>query len=748
MTDAFVWCQLHCPRPLDVDQPIAAVRAWAADQYSPVIVLEARSESSGVVYLLGTTSAAASSVTRRLTTAMPGARLTELTADQRRAPIETARRLKLSTRHRALNSDHPEITIRQLLGALTATRKGELLVLQLVLGPRRIPLAIPNHSPSSIVQPWYVAAWRGNGGPIDPEKRTALRGKVSGHGFAATLRIGASAGSPARRQALILGVLAAIRTAEAPGLQARVVADSAARLNLPSAPWRWPLRLNAAEAVTLSAWPIGDADLPGLPELHPKRVAPAALAVAGDRVIGTALAPGVSGQLGYSVSDALRHSWIIGPTGTGKSTLLLNLICADLAAGRRVIVIEPNDLVTDLLARIPANSKGDVVLLDCTDESPVGINPLARHGRRPEVVADGLLATFQSLYGDGSSGSLGPRSTDILANCLNVLARYDYDHDDGDASLVMLPLLLTNDRFRRSLTQPVVRDDPIAAGPFWAWFESLSADARSQVIAPVSNKLRPLIRPQLRSVLGQRRPKFNIRDVVLGDASAAPKALLVPLQKGVVGPETAELLGAVVIADLWLALRERRSLPEHQRVPLMIYVDEVQDYLRISDLADALATSRSLRAGWHVAHQYIGQLTPAMKAAFESNARSRIAFQLGASDARAMAAGQSIVAADDFSTLPAFHIYASLMRGNSLQPWASGITLPAPRATSNADDIRARSRRRYGQPLDRIEADFAAMLTGAATSGDQNGQGGQSRQGGPSGQSAPAETAGRRRRTP
>lgn len=711
MTDVLSWRQIHWSRPIDLDQPIGAIRALAADQYSPVIFLEARADKTGVVYMLGTLAVALAGVERRLTSAIPDVQLTDLPKIQVRHPVDVARRIRLSTRHRALGSDSPELTVQQLLGALTATVGSERLVLQLVLGPRRIPLAVSNQSPSSVVQPWYAIAWNGNGGTIDPEKRTALRDKVGGHGFAATVRIGASASSPDRRQALILGVHSAIRTAEAPGLQARLVHDSVSRLNTPTVPWRWPLRLNVNEAVTLSAWPIGDTDLPGMPPLHPKQVAPAQLAVAGDRIIGKPLAPGITGLLGYSVTDSARHSWFLGPTGTGKSTAMLNLICEDLEARRPVVVVEPNDLVTDLLARIPASRRDDIVVLDCTDQSPVGINPLARHGRSPELVADGLLGTFQALYGDGSAGSLGPRSTDILANCLNVLARHG---DDGDASLVMLPLLLTNTGFRRSLTKDVIRQDPIAAGPFWQWFDSLSDDARSQVIAPLSNKLRPLLRPHLRAVLGQRKPKFNIRDVVLGDANH-PRVLLVPLQKGVVGPETAELLGALVLSDLWLALRERRALAETDRVPLMIYVDEVQDYLRISDLADALATSRSLKASWHLAHQYCGQLPATMRAAFESNARSRIAFQLGTTDARSMAAGQSVVSAEDFSNLPAFHIYASLMRGNAVQPWASGVTLPPPKPTSDPADIRARSRRRYGRSLTDIEVDFASLLTTTAS---------------------------------
>jgi hypothetical protein len=153
-----------------------------------MVVLEARANSQGVHYLLGCAAWSRAAVERRLTTAIPAVQLTDPAAE--RAAITAAGRLKLSTRHRALRTDNPEVAVRQILGALTHAQKGELVVLQLVLGPRRIPLAVSNHSPSSIVMPWYQVAWHGNGGVVDGEKRTALRDKVGDHGFAATVRLG------------------------------------------------------------------------------------------------------------------------------------------------------------------------------------------------------------------------------------------------------------------------------------------------------------------------------------------------------------------------------------------------------------------------------------------------------------------------------------------------------------------------------------------------------------------------------
>lgn len=688
------WRQLHWLRPVDQARPLAGVRAWGADESSPTIVIETRADKTGVQYLLGSARANLPGALRRLRAAVPDLQVTPLSSE--RQPVSTAARIKLSTRHRALRADATEQIASQVHAAMAGLHGDELLVLQLILTARRIPLAVPNQSPSSIVRPWYDVAWSGKRGVVDGEKRTALRDKVGDHGFVATLRIGVRAADQRRRRALIMALYSALRVGEAPGVRAYLKYDLARRLDDAVIPWLPPLRLNSSEVLAVAGWPIGDGELPGLPPLHPKQIAPQQLAADGDRVIGDALAPGVSGQLGLSVMDSLRGLWVLGPNGTGKSTLLLNLLCGDLAANRPVVVIEPKDLVRDVLERIPESRRDDIALLDCTDPEPIGINPLERHGRRPELVADGLLATFQALYGD----AIGPRSTDILSNCLNVLARHD------GASLVMLPLLLTNAGFRRSLTAPVIKADPIAAGPFWAWFNGLSDDARSQVIAPLSNKLRPLLRPQLRAVLGQRHPRFNVRDVL-----RHKKVLLVPLQPGVIGPDSAELLGALVVSELWLAIRERAAIPERDRDPVMIALDEVQRFLRLpTDLADALETSRSLRASWTMAHQFRDQLPASMRAAFEGNIRNRVAFQLNATDARAMAAGQNVIGADDFSALPAFHVYAQLMHGNSVQPWASAVTLPPPPRISDPADIRARSRRHYGQPLDQIEADFAALI--------------------------------------
>ncbi|TQN41693.1 type IV secretion system coupling TraD/TrwB family protein [Blastococcus colisei] len=687
------WRLLQWQRPLPPEVALSVLRQWAADQRSPRLVLEARANRTGVRYLLGGTAPALHDAASVVTRGFPGSAL--LPAPER-SPIEAAGRLQASTRHRAIGRSEPETVVRSILGALTQVTADEQLVLQIVLGPRRIPLSVPTQSPSSVVAPWHQALWHGRGGVIDGEKRTALRDKVSDHGFACTIRLGVSAASPAHRRRLLLGLLAAIRTSEAPGVRLRLIPEPARRLNETRPPWLWPLRLNVREVLALTAWPLGNDELPGQPPAHPRLLAPVAPGPRRGRIVAAPAAPGVAAPLSLSARDALHHLHVIGPTGVGKSVLLGRLIEQDIYDGRAVVVIEPKgDLVDDVLARIPEHRRGDVVVLDPTDARPVGFNPLLRGGQSAEVVADNLLSVFKALYAD----AWGPRLQDILHACLLTLARRD------DASLVMLPLLLTNPGFRRSLTAGL--RDPIGLGPFWAWYEALSDAERAAVIAPVMNKLRQwLLRPSLRAVLGQRRPAFSIRQVF-----TERKILLVPLRSGVMGPEAASLLGSLVVSALWQATHSRAAIPADRRHPVMVYIDEVQDYLHLpTDLGDALAQARGLGVGFTLAHQYLDQLPPAMRSAVLSNARSRVCFQLSHEDAAALAKGHPELSPEDFTALGPFEVYASLFTGGRVTPYASGRTLAPSSPARDAGLLRRASAERYGQAVDAVEAGFAELL--------------------------------------
>jgi len=303
-----------------------------------------------------------------------------------------------------------------------------------------------------------LSSLRGADTPPDAERRRALATKRSEAGWRAIGRIAVAAADDHRRRHLLSQMLGALRTAESPGVQLTARRSGLGAVEAPDLPLRWGLRLNLLEAATVSAWPVGRTiELP-VTTISSRSLKPGRLIPSRGKVVAESTFPGLRRTLALSTSSALRHLHVIGPTGVGKSTVLLNLITQDIAAGRAVAVIEPKgDLIEDVLARIPDERLDDVVLLDPSDViAPVGFNPLASSGRPPELVADQLLAVLHRLY----AAHWGPRTHDILGNALATLAQIP------GMTLCALPLLLADPQFRRRAVGRI--RDPIGLEPFWA----------------------------------------------------------------------------------------------------------------------------------------------------------------------------------------------------------------------------------------------------------------------------------------
>lgn len=678
--EQLVWHRLQFQRPVEEAAVIGLLRLWSGDPRRPRVVLEVRS-GSPLQFLLGVPRRFARAVGATLLHALPGTRLSE--SGISRPSIIAAGGLRVSTQHRTLRTDQAEQTASALLRAIHDVRAGEHAALQVILGPRHPARTVPATVPA--------------GHRRDGDDRRALGRKQAEPAFGCTVRFGVTAADSRRRRSLLAGLLAAVRVLEAPGVRFRLVPEAPQAFNAARSPWWWRLTLNVAELVPLG-WPLGGGELAGVPSIHPRQLPPPPGTTNTGRVVALATAVAEETTLRLFDADSNQHVHVLGPTGSGKSVFLLNLITRSMEAGHAVLLVDPQgDLaLRDVLARVPTKRRADVAVLDAADRvAPFGLNPLDARGRNPEVVADNLLSVFDGLYGDG----LGPRSRDILQNSLHTLS------GRSDASMVMLPLLLTHAGFRRSITQHV--HDPIALGPFWQWYESLSEAERQAASSPLLNKIRPwLVRPSLRAVFGQRRPRLTI-----AEAFEQKKILLISLAEGQLGSAAAATLGAVVVAQAWQAITERVNLPPEQRHPVMLFLDEFASFLHLpTDLPSALARSRSMGCSWHLAHQALAQLSPAMRAAINANARSKVVFQLGSDDAAAYARMYPDLSAEDFTSLGRYEIYASLVAGGRSTPFASGRTLPPPPIVSDPVELIASSRQRYGQPLDEIEAGFAALL--------------------------------------
>ncbi|MBQ9321351.1 MAG: type IV secretion system DNA-binding domain-containing protein, partial [Eubacterium sp.] len=389
------------------------------------------------------------------------------------------------------------------------------------------------------------------------------------------------------------------------------------------------------------------------------------------------------------------HTIILGPTGSGKSTAMEHLILSDIYAGRSVLALDPkNDLVSHIRERVPEGRMKDVVVIDPSDPCPVGFNPLALPGD-PTLIADSILAVFKEIFAE----NWGIRSQDVLSAALLTLMQ------TKGASLLWLPALLTDENFRHSITDKLT--DEIVLKPFWKNYDAMKDSERKQEIAPVLNKMRQfLYRPGLRSVLGQSNPKFQLTDLLY-----KRKIVLVPLNKGLVGAESARLLGSLIVGLTWTLALSRASIPPEKRHIISMYIDELQDYLALpTNLSDALAQARGLGVGITMAHQYRSQLLPDIRAGIDANARNKIVFGLNAGDAKEMAAMSPELTALDFITLPRYEIYTNFMSEGTSTGWIRGVTLPPMDSLREPADLKALSQTTYGVPAEVVDKDFLKLL--------------------------------------
>ena len=695
------WCEVFWPRPLDPEQADWLLRRLATTSRITPVVFETVAENGRVRYLVGSVPAAVASFVNMLTSQVEQTVVRAVVGV--REPVMSAAAVRFCDNRLPLDVDASLNVSRSILAALAATRLDETLGVQLVLWRGLLP-RIANGGQTEASGDWWMDKLREIVGlkPVVREASRALESglanKASQYSFVATLRVGVTATTSARREQLALNLLGALGTAVTAGVWLGWRHVPVRDVSHPFAkPWFWPTRdesiLSVNEIPPLLGLPLAknDEDLPGLPPVHP-RLLPPPTDFANGLIVGSATVPSFANRehptfLKLTSEALLHHLAVTGPTGVGKSALLEHLILQHVRDGRGTVVIEPKgDLVRALLAKIPATRENDVVLLDPTAKQVIGLNPLSGDAR-PELKADAILHVFTDLF----ASDIGPRSTDILHSSLLTLAR------SRNTSLVQIPQLLSDARFRETLVA-TVQDDPILAG-FWAAWDAMTHAQQNSVAAPLMNKLRYiLLRSSIRRILGQINPRFDVNDVF-----AKNRILLVPLPVASLGSEGAALLGSLLVANLWTAAQTRTLLPLNRRPPVMVCLDEFQNYARLPDIEDALATSRSLGVGWVLAHQFLDQLPTVTKAAVATNVRSRVAFQLAAGDAEAFAkttTGHTALTAADFMALPPFHVYASLFANGQAQPFASGRTLPPDDVIRNPDVLAEYSSQKYGQQID------------------------------------------------
>ncbi|KPM56398.1 hypothetical protein ACG83_00015 [Frankia sp. R43] len=693
-----VWYELYIPRGVGfaavtgLMRPLASrPRTSGAFGRTPVVVFEVWQIEGAVRWLIGLEREISASVRQQLRAALPHLGLVKV-APSARPALTLAADIRLEGLSAMLRTEMAASVSAGVLAVFEGISPGEAAVVQWVIGP-----AYTHPGEPPVFDIAQALGLRSMGTP-DATHHQRWREKITEPLFGVRGRIAAASDNQDRAKVIITRLSGALSLASSAHarLHRGPISSRTARAAMEAYHPRasWAGLLNAAELATVVAWPIE-----GVPqaEAHTmggyRRPVPPALLVAdepeairrGDRIVGASLHPADGGRLvTVPAETSLRHVHIVGPTGSGKSTLLTDLVLSDAAAGRAIFLVEPKgDLIEDLLARMPHSRHNDVVIIDAAEsDHPVGLNVLAGPLEEAERRADQLVHLLHEL----NSASWGPRTGDIALHALLALCRL------SDGTFADLPALLGQAGFRRQVLAKV--SDPLVLGPFFSWYDGLSEAERAQVVAPLLNKTRSFLsRQAVRRMLGQPRPRFELDDVF---GTGQRRIVLVSLNRGRLGPEASGLLGALLLSQLWSAIQRRAALPAEARHPVMVVIDEFQDYLKLSvDFGEFLAQVRGLGVSLTVAHQHLRQLPAELRASTLANARSRFVFRPADDDLKPLAVALGI-APEDLAALGAYQVSGRLVLGGALTPAFGVATRPLRPATTNPDDLRAASRARFG----------------------------------------------------
>lgn len=390
-------------------------------------------------------------------------------------------------------------------------------------------------------------------------------------------------------------------------------------------------------------------------------------------------------KFGIKTDDRRRHIYLLGKTGTGKTTMMENMVMEDILAGRGVGLVDPHgDFAEKILHFIPENRVNDVIYFNPADvDNPIGFNPLEKIGdEHHHMVASGLMAIFKKIWPDVWSA----RMEYILNNALLSLLEYP------GSTLLGIMRLLTNKEYRQTvvsrLTDPIIKS-------FWIdEFAKYTQRLEAEATAAILNKVGQFVaNPLIRNIIGQPHSTIDIRKIM-----DEGKIFIANLSKGRMGEDNSALLGAMLITKMQLAAMSRVNVPEKDRRDFYLYIDEFQNFSTES-FANILSEARKYRLSLVLAHQYVEQLEDEVRSAVFGNVGTIVCFRIGAEDAEFVEKEfEPEFVANDLVNLSKHNIYIKLMiDGISSRPF-SAETLP-PRIVSESTPIDAiieNNRKRYG----------------------------------------------------
>ncbi len=546
--------------------------------------------------------------------------------------------------------------------------------------------------------------------PADSEVIKAVTDKASRQNFDVNLRLLTSAPSPERAEQMLKDFQGSFVQFSSPDLNG-LVSSKVSGKALDKLVYNFSFRLfndkqsmtmSTEEVVSLYHFPISTTAAPRVAFLKAKSSEPPADLPQEGIVIGKNVFRGQDTSVRMTENDRRRHLYIIGQTGTGKTSLMKEMIRQDIENGKGVCIMDPHgELAEYTLSIVPEERADDVIYFNPADiEYPLGLNVLEIDPSHPEqktFVINELLSIIDRLYNLKETG--GPMFEKYFKNAILLLLD---DYEGEIPVLADISRVLVDDIYRLKKlsheTNPLVKE-------FWELeAEKAGGDASLANMAPyISSKVDTFVSNEfLRPIINQKTSSFNFRDVIDNQ-----KILVVNLSKGKIGDINANLLGMIIVSKLLMASLARVDMPEDQRKDFYLYMDEFQNFTTES-IATILSEARKYRLDLIIAHQFIRQLKDDIRDAVFGNVGSIISFRVGADDAEFLKNQfEPAFSAQDLMNIDNFNAHAKLLMNNQTsRPFNIKTVKEQEGSPQMVSFLRENSRNKYGRPRAEVEAEI------------------------------------------
>ena len=464
---------------------------------------------------------------------------------------------------------------------------------------------------------------------------------------------------------------------------------------------RYVMLLNVEELASIYHFPFSRHATPTLRMLKAKEAPPLSDLPREGIVVGKTSFRGESEEVRLTRNDRRRHLYIVGQTGTGKSTLLENLIVQDIRNGDGVAVLDPHgELLEYILPLIPKERVEDVVHFNPGDTAyPMGLNMMEYDPRYPEyksLVINELLEIFNKLFNMSIAG--GPQFEQYFRNAAALVME---DPESGN-TVLEIRRVFSDKAFR---DYKISRCNNIVVSTFWREIAEKSTGEQSltNMTSYVVSKFDVFLSNDImRPIILQQRSAFNFREVM-----DTKKILLVNLAKGKLGEINSNLIGLIVVGKLLISALSRTDIPEEERKDFYLYIDEFQN-VTTKSISSILSEARKYRLTLTVAHQFLGQLEEEIKKSVFGNVGSLVAFRVGNDDAEYLEkVFAPVFSAHDLANIDNFNAYLKPLINNTTVKPFNIKTIPRERGDAAwAESIKQISRLKYARPREEVEKEI------------------------------------------